>query len=399
MFRVFSKFNALFIRPKIRGAIGEYQSQLIGNVKHDILALHERFKQQYGNSEAHLMAQLRDLPSVSGAIIWVRQIERQLDSYMKKVEDVLGKDWTLHLEGQKLKTEGDNFRKKLDARPIFESWLHDVIKRKISIAGRLFGICRNRTIGNFMELSINFDPQVIALFKEVRNLTWLNYQIPHAISNVSKEAKRVYPYAVSLMESVRSLAQTSRIIDEMSGVSILLSGYQKDVQDLVSKGVPLKWESFIHSYDLQMRQGPLLTNGASDRSAPFTRSESKHVQFVREFAAAVLTLQNKTAALVESNDAVQRAIEELRTCPYDKSTLRKRLDSIQTAVDQLNLENYTNLGYWVGGMNDMIESIMIERVQKAMHVWMESFLSFQPGSPIQNSTRNDESKNSDETDI
>ena len=399
MFRVFSKFNALFIRPKIRGAIGEYQSQLIGNVKHDILALHERFKQQYGNSEAHLMAQLRDLPSVSGAIIWVRQIERQLDSYMKKVEDVLGKDWTLHSEGQKLKTEGDNFRKKLDARPIFESWLHDVIKRKISIAGRLFGICRNRTIGNFMELSINFDPQVIALFKEVRNLTWLNYQIPHAISNVSKEAKRVYPYAVSLMESVRSLAQTSRIIDEMSGVSILLSGYQKDVQDLVSKGVPLKWESFIHSYDLQMRQGPLLTNGASDRSAPFTRGESKHVQFVREFAAAVLTLQNKTAALVDSNDAVQRAIEELRTCPYDRSTLSKRLDSIQTAVDQLNLENYTNLGFWVGGMNDMIESIMIERVQKALHVWMKSFLSFQHGSSIQNNTRNDESKNSDETDI
>ena len=102
MFRVFSKFNALLVRPKIRGAIGEYQTQLIENVKQDISALHERFKHQYGHSEAHAMSQLRDLPPVSGAIVWARQIERQLDGYMRKVEDVLGEDWHLHSEGQKL---------------------------------------------------------------------------------------------------------------------------------------------------------------------------------------------------------------------------------------------------------------------------------------------------------
>lgn len=62
MFRVFSKFNPLFVRPKIRGAISEYQTQLIESVKQDIQALHERFKRQYANSEAHAMAQLRDFP-------------------------------------------------------------------------------------------------------------------------------------------------------------------------------------------------------------------------------------------------------------------------------------------------------------------------------------------------
>ena len=59
MFRVFSKFNALFVRPKvclvnlghiasslsikqIRGAIQEYQTQLIDSVKDDIKHLHEK---------------------------------------------------------------------------------------------------------------------------------------------------------------------------------------------------------------------------------------------------------------------------------------------------------------------------------------------------------------------
>lgn len=47
MFRVFSKFNALFIRPKIRGAIQEYQNQLIDSVKDDIKKLHDKFKVIY----------------------------------------------------------------------------------------------------------------------------------------------------------------------------------------------------------------------------------------------------------------------------------------------------------------------------------------------------------------
>ena len=42
MFRIFSRFNALFVRPHIRGAIREYQTQLIQRVKDDIETLHEK---------------------------------------------------------------------------------------------------------------------------------------------------------------------------------------------------------------------------------------------------------------------------------------------------------------------------------------------------------------------
>ena len=49
-----------------------------------------QFKTQYRYSEAYHMAQMRDLPPIAGAIIWARQIERQLLLYMKRVEDVLG---------------------------------------------------------------------------------------------------------------------------------------------------------------------------------------------------------------------------------------------------------------------------------------------------------------------
>jgi dynein heavy chain 1, cytosolic len=44
MFRIFSLYNSLFVRPQIRGAIREYQTQLIQKVKLDIETLHAKFK-------------------------------------------------------------------------------------------------------------------------------------------------------------------------------------------------------------------------------------------------------------------------------------------------------------------------------------------------------------------
>lgn len=91
MFRIFSRFNALFIRPHIRGAIREYQTHLIQRVKDDIEALHEKFKVQYPQSNSARISKVRDLPPVSGSIIWARQIDHQLTTYLRRVEDVLGK--------------------------------------------------------------------------------------------------------------------------------------------------------------------------------------------------------------------------------------------------------------------------------------------------------------------
>lgn len=37
------------------------------------------------------MSIVRDLPPVSGSIVWAKQIDRQLTAYLRRVEDVLGK--------------------------------------------------------------------------------------------------------------------------------------------------------------------------------------------------------------------------------------------------------------------------------------------------------------------
>jgi len=143
---------------------------------------------------------------------------------MKCIEDVLGKGWEHYAEGQKLQSESVAFRKKLDTRPVFEAWMQDIGQRNMGVDRRLFEIMH--LCGGGFQLAVNFDPQIITLFKEVRNLLWLNFQVPHVISNMVKDAKRVYPHAVSLMETVRTYGQTLDLVESNKGKS----------QRMISKG-------------------------------------------------------------------------------------------------------------------------------------------------------------------
>jgi dynein heavy chain 1, cytosolic len=200
----------------------------------------------------------------------------------------------------------------------------------------------NRASGS-LQLQVNFDRQIIALFKEVRNFTSLNFQVPHAITNISKEAKRVYPFAVSLVETVRTYTQTLRKIESMSSVSTLLSGFRVEVQTLIAKGIfpgffidflgmQMKWESFVHAFDPHHRSGALqLANGTTDSTHAPVR-ESRHIQFVRDFALSTSTLQTKTDTLMSIYEDVLHSLNELKTCPYNTASFAEAVRSLQDLV-------------------------------------------------------------------
>ncbi len=94
-----------------------------------------------------------------------------MNAYMRRVEDVLGKGWENHVEGQKLKADGDSFRLKLNTQELFEDWSKKVQTKNLGVSGRIFAIesTRSRVAGkgNVLRLKVNFLPEIITLSKEV----------------------------------------------------------------------------------------------------------------------------------------------------------------------------------------------------------------------------------------
>lgn len=62
--------------------------------------------------------------------------------------------------------------------------------------------------GNVLKLRVNFLPEIITLYKEVRNLKSLGFRVPLAIVNKAHQANQIYPFAISLIESVRTYERT-----------------------------------------------------------------------------------------------------------------------------------------------------------------------------------------------
>jgi dynein heavy chain 1 len=210
MFSIFSVFSALLVRPKIRSAIQEYQNKLLIQVKDDVKALQEKFKRKYAASEASRLTVGRDIPPLSGSIIWARQIERQLHTYMRRIQDVLGEGWEDHPEGQKLKTEGDAFRDKLDAGPRFKRWQEEamVVNREAmslfhaeTFLTNVFRITTTRR--SELILQVNFDMGLSELCKEVRSLAMLGFKMIPSIETFALTLQRIYPLAMCMSEAIR----------------------------------------------------------------------------------------------------------------------------------------------------------------------------------------------------
>ncbi|KAF4101796.1 hypothetical protein G5714_016596 [Onychostoma macrolepis] len=344
MFRIFSRFNALFVRPHIRGAIREYQTQLIQRVKDDIEALHDKFKVQYPQSQSCKMSHVRDLPPVSGSIIWAKQIDRQLTAYMKRVEDVLGKGWENHVEGLKLKQDGDSFRAKLNTQEIFDDWARKVQQRNLGVSGRIFTIentrARGRT-GTVLKLKVNFLPEIITLSKEVRNLKWLSFRVPLAIVNKAHQANQLYPFAISLIESVRTYERTCEKVEERMSISLLVAGLKKEVQALITEGISLVWESY------------------------------KLDPYVQRLAETVFNFQEKVDDLLLIEEKIDLEVRSLETCMYENKMFTEILNRIQKAVDDLNLHSYSNLPIWVNKLDIEIERILGVRLQAGLKAWTQ----------------------------
>ena len=171
MLRTFNKVNALFVRKGIKDQIAGYQARLIEQVKSSVDELDSQFTNQYADSQACLMSRMRDMTDTSGAIVWATQMQRQLQTYSKQVETILGEDWQQDELGKGLVDTTNAFKKKLTSaiEGKFKDWLELANEdRQARLANhKVFLITK---VNGIYEVSVNFDDEVATLLDDYRTL-------------------------------------------------------------------------------------------------------------------------------------------------------------------------------------------------------------------------------------
>ena len=98
-------------------------------------------------------------------------------------------------------------------------------------------------------MRVNFLTEIIQLSKEVRNLKNLGFRVPLAIANKAHQANQLYPFAISLIESVRTFERSFEKTEARPNVQMLIAGVQKDVQ------ARLLTRTFVYTAALILKSG------------------------------------------------------------------------------------------------------------------------------------------------
>lgn len=356
MFRVFSEYNTLFFRPRIRSAIQEHQADLVNQVKADFHALQKKFREGHDNTEACFAARTRDFPPNAEKVIWTRQIEDRVKLALQRMEDVLGKNWEEFQDGQQIKAEVDSFLRICNSKTLVDTWLEEVkTRKKLDLGATVFHIFRMGP--RVLQLEVNCDSVQINIWKEFRFFSALNVRLPYSVRTSADESRAMYPVYIALEESLRankSLADKFASDPRFQAMSPLLAEEQQRVLDSIQKGLKLKWES------------------------------EQVEEMALEFGKAIESMERKMTELTSTAQNVDRLLRKIKDLPPSASAqeFQSCTTELQSYIYRLVESGYSNLKNYVEHLEKEMESILIEQCSNIVITWTREFSAWPANGTI-----------------
>ncbi|WBW73245.1 dynein heavy chain, minus-end directed microtubule motor Dhc1 [Schizosaccharomyces osmophilus] len=349
----FLKYNTLLMRPKIRNAVREYHLQLINGVSHDVVTLKSRFTDVTSDLELFAMHQLRDIPPVSGAIMWSSQVTRRLQKYSTQLDIILGNDLATYNEGTKLKSEAQSLQKRLNPLVIYKNWLNSLSLDVFDFTTPIFKIIPVTEL-NCLEISVTLDSQLMMLIKEFRTLSSMGYEVPERFSKIISNSQKLQSIAANLSSSAKLYNQSAKVVETSSVQKYLLTEVENKIQSHISENLFLTWEDFLND---QTRQSEKESgNNCTDISGPHA--------FIYQLNSLINIYCSKYESVVRTCSEIDSNLIRLENDEYVYESFLGLLKEIQVIVDRLYVDGYSNLHKVVLIINERIQNILIIKLKR-----------------------------------
>lgn len=87
----------------------------------------------------------------------------------------------------------------------------------------------------------------------------------------------------------------------------------------------------------------------------------------------VIRFEEKVIDLLEKNNLIQHELENMQTCPITVENFTEKIIRIQRVIDDLSLNDYSNLEVWVESLDKKIETILKKRISELIRTWIKEF--------------------------
>lgn len=344
LFRVCERFNALFSRPRIGAAIRGYQDHLLATVRADLEELQSRFRSPRPLAEAVKLASLRDIPPVAAQVIWLKQLGRQLDTHLARVESILGPRWAQHPEGVKITKQTEHLRARVDTAAVFDDWVKAALAVRGSVSAEaesVFSLADPATaaltgaVANpSAVVTIDFDMRLVPLVKEARLLGKLVGRVPYDVVELTREAKAKHSAAMRLRDALAIYARTAEAARSNNKLTLLVAQAQRSVQTLLVDNARVRWDS--------------------------GRLEA----VVAAIAQRALEFEEQTRDLAVKIAQIDAFLLALKTQKPSLELFKNTLAGAQALVDAIDKAlpaGYVNMVMWVDSLNEAFEAAFAAR--------------------------------------
>jgi dynein heavy chain len=238
-FKLLDSFEGLLERPIIQDELEKKHVMLVQQYGVDLKSIQELFLAERDEPPIPI-----NLPPVAGSITWCRGIMQRANTPMQKLQQ-LHRSVLEREEAKEVTKVHENIYESLNeyVSAKVEKWSHDV--EKSSQAKLKLPLLRRD--GETGLLAVNFDPDLVALLREVKYFLLLELPVPDSAKEIFKKAEvfRTQTGNLELIVNMYNNMVTSLLPVEKP----LVKTYVSKIDKTLSRGVKqLSWKS--HGIDL-----------------------------------------------------------------------------------------------------------------------------------------------------
>lgn len=334
---VFLSFKPLMeYYPKLRNMMVNHQQILISLINEEVALIDNKLNLR---PQFEQILKLRDLPPIASIVSLSRITENHLRSLSQQMENLIGPSWKDTPEGDSFLNKYDTILSKFNANKVSSEYLNNVLKDKTTALDvPILKVFNNK---DKYEIFVNFDFSLGTVFKEIRNLIYMGYDIPNDIFKIARTYRSFYPSAVLLLEQVQTFISVIKELPKRPHTGIMLKPQIDDIWGLLLKAMNTSWTSMPKN----------IIDGIKNESIS-NIIENRLTKVLVDFAK-----------LRKIEDRLGYLFELLKKSTFKASTINDLIMDLQQVIDEMPLRGFEQHDAFANALNRSLKLELLVKMK------------------------------------
>lgn len=357
LFVIFQKFQTLLNKPQIRLMLQQFHNILLQATERELDYLENQFLYQ---SQVKSILTLRQLPTFSAKMVWIKQLLNSIAKIFNHLELILTKDWSNYPEGKRFSTRISTLLSDIDIDGLLAEWTTVTNNRMKKSFLKSHILIETALKSGDMQHQLNMNYEDLEICQEIVCSKLLGLKIPASIEAYGCKMYSIQKYASLIDELLRQFYDTLAETKRLGDLAVLPNPIINEVFSIIQHLSDGTW------LDVS-RAAELMKSEIAEKNVLI--SQIHHLQ------TNVTLLSDYFHELAKIKQEYSSLIHQIEQCSYRHNILSEKITSLQNLINKLHNRKSLNLTKFVNIANLQLEKILAKKCQSELEKFQSLWTS------------------------